>query len=209
MFNSDKLKKSPGFIRTFSRIAPTYEKKYGDKLGLAHDECLEVLKQHTWSVSPQCILDIGCGTGALLERLHQLWPQARCIGVDPAEGMVDEAVRRRPFASFLRGNAEALPLESANINLVVCSMSFGHWYDKSAGLKEVKRILHPEGLFCLVENSPPGWGLTYIINRLLRSLADYVPKEEVIRLAESAGLHNVYAYTTDRNFIVSTFQVSH
>ncbi|MDC9605253.1 methyltransferase domain-containing protein [Xenorhabdus griffiniae] len=210
MLNSEKttrMKKGPGFIETFDRIAPTYEEKYGDKLHLAHEECLSILKQMDWLSKPRSILDIGCGTGALLEHLHIRWPQANCIGIDPAQGMIDEAFKRRPFAKFMVGMAEELALPSGSIDLIVCSMSFGHWYDKSAGLHEIRRILHANGLFCLIENAPPGWGIKSLINWIMGSLGSYIPEAEIVRLAEAAGLQRIYSTTTARNIIVSVFQL--
>lgn len=143
-------------MHTFSRIAPTYEEKYGTKLSQAHDECLRMLSRWLCTESPERVLDIGCGTGALIERMFAQWPDARFEGVDPAQGMVDEGAKRRPFASFVKGVAEALPFPSQSMDLVVCSMSFGHWADKFAGLNEVRRVLKAQGLFCLVENKPAG-----------------------------------------------------
>ena len=206
IFGGGKGKRNPGFVQTFSRIAPTYEEKYGTKLSLAHDECLHALNRLLCASSPGRVLDIGCGTGALLERLYTQWPEASYEGIDPSQGMVDEGAKRRPFASFVKGTAELLPFPSESMDLVVCSMSFGHWYDKSAGLHEVRRMLKPQGLFCLVENAPAGWGVTTLINWVLGSLADYRPEEEVIRLAQTAGLHNIEVKITDQHVIVATFR---
>ncbi|MDX7999377.1 class I SAM-dependent methyltransferase [Xenorhabdus sp. Reich] len=211
MLNAGKtkrVKKGPGFIETFDQIAPIYEEKYGNKLNSAHEECLSILNKMDWTSSPRSILDIGCGTGVLLEHLHTRWPQADCIGIDPASGMVEEATKRRPFARFLVGMAEELAFPSDSIDLVVCSMSFGHWYDKSAGLHEIRRVLHANGLFCLIENAPPGWGLRSLINWLMGSLGSYIPETEIVHLAESAGLQRIYSMTTARNIIVSVFQRS-
>ncbi|MNR17581.1 hypothetical protein D3C85_1342520 [compost metagenome] len=85
-------------------------------------------------------------------------------------------------------------------------MSFGHWYDKSAGLHEVRRLLKPQGLFCLVEHTPAGWGVTTLVNWVLGSLADYRPEHEVIRLAQAAGLHSVEGRVTDQPVIVAAFR---
>lgn len=206
VFSGGKGNGNPGFVRTFSRIAPTYEEKYGTKLSQAHDDCLRMLSRWMCTSRPERVLDIGCGTGALIERMFALWPEARFEGVDPAQGMVDEAAKRRPFASFVKGVAEALPFPSQSMDLVVCSMSFGHWADKSVSLNEVRRVLKPQGLFCLVENLPAGWGLTTLINLLLGSLADYRSEHEVIQLAQTAGLQSMETSVTDQHVIVATFR---
>lgn len=96
VFSDGKGNGNPGFVHTFSRIAPTYEEKYGTKLSQAHDECLRMLSRWMCTSSPERVLDIGCGTGALIERMFAKWPGARFEGVDPAQGMVDEGAKRRP-----------------------------------------------------------------------------------------------------------------
>ncbi|AUZ47289.1 hypothetical protein BOP93_17400 [Pseudomonas orientalis] len=134
------------------------------------------------------------------------WPDACFTGIDPAQGMVDEGMRRRPFASFVKGVAEALPLPSQSMDLVVCSMSFGHWADKVAGLNEVRRVLKPHGIFCLVENQPAGWGLTTLINWVVGALADYRSEHEVVELAQTAGLKSMETLVTDQHVIVAIFR---
>ncbi len=37
---------------------------------------------------PESILDVGCGTGRLLRKAKEQWPNARLIGVDAAEKMI-------------------------------------------------------------------------------------------------------------------------
>lgn len=205
----NKGRRSPGFVQTFNRIAPFYEEKYAEKLHQAHDECLRTLSQSLGISEPDCVLDIGCGTGALLAQLHTQWPTANYVGIDPALSMISEGKKRRPFASFIQGSAESVPLPSASVDWVVCSMSFGHWSDKSAGLREVRRLLKPQGLFCLVENAPAGWGVTTLINWLLGSLADYRPEDEIIRLAQHAGLKKLTSQTIEQRIIVATFRPDH
>ncbi|MFE4952191.1 class I SAM-dependent methyltransferase [Leifsonia sp. NPDC056665] len=95
-------------------------------------------------------LDVGCGSGALLRLLARLRPDARLTGVDPAAGMVREAVASTP-ADVLQASAEALPFEDGAFDLVVSSSSFSHWEDKAAGLAECRRVLAPGGALLLAD----------------------------------------------------------
>jgi ubiquinone/menaquinone biosynthesis C-methylase UbiE len=108
---------------------------------------------------PESVLDVGCGTGKLLRRAQTVWPQAHLTGVDPAEGMVETAQRLNPNATFLTGMAEALPLQDASVDLALSTISFHHWQDQSAGIREVARVLRPGGSFILVDFSFPTWML--------------------------------------------------
>lgn len=134
--------------------------------------------------APASILDAGCGTGRLLRAASQRWPEAALYGVDPAEGMVAVAQRLTPGATIQRGLAESLPLDDASIDLAVSTMSFHHWGDPAAGVREIARVLRPGGHFILVDFAPPRvfpW-----LFALLRERAQ--PAAARVRLFATAGL---------------------
>jgi ubiquinone/menaquinone biosynthesis C-methylase UbiE len=104
---------------------------------------------------PASILDVGCGTGKLLRRANRYWPEAKLIGVDPATGMLEVAKRLTPYGTFSTGMAEALPLDDASVDLALSTISFHHWQDQAAGIREIARVLRPGGYFILVDISFP------------------------------------------------------
>ena len=106
---------------------------------------------------PADVLDIGCGTGKLLRQARTYWPEAHLIGVDPANGMIEMAKRLTPNATFFTSMAEALPLQDASIDLALSTISFHHWQDQAAGIREIARVLRPGGYFLLVDMSFPDW----------------------------------------------------
>jgi ubiquinone/menaquinone biosynthesis C-methylase UbiE len=146
--------KDPGHVKTFNRIAPRYDQKYEKTCGTAHLVVLDWARQA--GLDPRGVLDIGCGTGKLLEAAGKTWPQADLCGIDPADGMLDIAHGRLPAARFHRGRAERLPLPARSVDLVLSTTSFGHWTDPVQGLREVCRVLRPGGSLLLVEHAPPG-----------------------------------------------------
>jgi len=107
---------------------------------------------------PRDVLDLGCGTGRLLERASTRWPDARFIGVDLSSAMIAEASRKRPGDAryrFVVGDAAALPLDSASVDVALSTISFHHWGDQLGGVREVARVLRPGGLFVLADIRPP------------------------------------------------------
>ena len=96
------------------------------------------------------ILDVGCGSGALLRLLGRLRLDARLAGVDPAAGMVREAATST-HVDVLQASAEALPFGAGSFDLVVSSSSFSHWEDKASGLAECRRVLAPGGALLLAD----------------------------------------------------------
>ena len=104
---------------------------------------------------PNAILDVGCGTGRLLRKAQELWPNARLVGVDAAEKMIEEAKKLFPKAGFHVAMAEYLPLPDASVDLVFSTLSFHHWTNQAKGVSEVARVLRPQGRFLLADIVPP------------------------------------------------------
>ena len=117
------------------------------------------------------VLDIGCGTGKLLRQACASWPQAQLIGVDPADGMIEVAKRLTPAATFYTGMAEALPLPDSSVDLALSTLSFHHWQDQAAGIRDIARVLRPGGYFILVDMSFPHWLLQLVRLKRVHSRA--------------------------------------
>jgi len=108
-------------------------------------------------LQPECVLDVGCGTGRLLRRAYRYWPEAQLIGVDPAQGMIEKAKLLTPNATFFTAMAESLPLQDNSVDFALSTTSFHHWQNQAAGIREIGRVLRPGGYFILVDASFPGW----------------------------------------------------
>ncbi len=138
----------------FDHWSHTYEdcrlQRYFDRL---HQTMLSFVADE----KPGRVLDVGCGTGRLLRAATARWPGAEAVGVDPAPGMVEVARRLTPAANVVLGVAEALPLADNSVDLAFSSVSFHHWRDQAAGVREVARVLRPGGCFCLADISLPEW----------------------------------------------------
>ncbi len=177
-------------IDRFSRWSRTYERSYlqGLIFDRAHRAVLELIASE--GAAPESILDVGCGTGRFLRQAAQRWPGASLIGVDPAEGMIEMARRLTPGATFYVSMAEELPLPGASVDVAVTTLSFHHWSDQAAGVREVARVLRPGGRFFLVDASTPAW-----MQKFVRLLNPYNPHpsrfltpDAMRTLFEQAGL---------------------
>ena len=104
---------------------------------------------------PRSVLDVGCGTGQLLRKASALWPLARLVGVDPAEGRIEAARRELPAAVFFLAGTEVLPVPDASIDVAFSSLSVHHGRDQLMELKEIARTLRPGGCLCLAHAAPP------------------------------------------------------
>jgi len=112
-----------------------------------------VLRQLPDDLRPSQILDIGCGTGRLLRRMHARWPDAALWGVDPSEGMACKASQLTPYAMIYQATAEHIPAKDASLDLVTSTMSFHHWSNQALGVIEIFRVLRPGGYFVLADTN--------------------------------------------------------
>jgi len=148
------VKQETDDAREFNRRSATYESSWEqwlffDRLQRA------VLGLVESEANPESILDVGCGTGRLLRKAGERWPNARLIGVDPAEGMIEKARLLMPNATFYVSMAESLPLPDGSVDLAFSTASFHHWRDNVQGVREVRRVLRPGGRFFLADIWPP------------------------------------------------------
>jgi ubiquinone/menaquinone biosynthesis C-methylase UbiE len=100
-------------------------------------------------------LDVCCGTGAGLEVLSSLG-QGRITGVDFSAGMLAQARRAHPEASWVRADARALPFSGA-FDLAVSFGALGHFLpaERPGLLAGVHRALRPGGVFAFPIAVPP------------------------------------------------------
>jgi SAM-dependent methyltransferase len=97
------------------------------------------------------VLDVACGTGIGARVASRLvGPSGRVVGLDADEGMLVMArfVTRgdggAPIA-WQRGNALDLPLAGGAFDHVVCLEGIQFFPDREAGLREVRRVMRPDG----------------------------------------------------------------
>jgi ubiquinone/menaquinone biosynthesis C-methylase UbiE len=169
-------------VKLFDRWGATYERSWMQQR-LFDPVHAAVLRQAASRCQPARVLDIGCGSGRLLRKVRDQWPEAHLSGVDPAQSMLSVARHLTSEAHFSLGSAEAVPLEDASVDLAFSTISFHHWHDQAAGVREVARVLRPGGSLLLADFAEPTW-LVWLLprSRFLHSAA------QMRGLFEQAGL---------------------
>jgi ubiquinone/menaquinone biosynthesis C-methylase UbiE len=110
-----------------------------------HDAVMDELARRDVKV----IVDVGCGTGVLTERIaRELHPQ-RLVGCDASGGMLAKARERDVEVEWQLTRAESLPIESDAVDAIVCTEAF-HFFDQPAAMAEFRRILRPGGSVIVV-----------------------------------------------------------
>ncbi|HET9096706.1 MAG TPA: class I SAM-dependent methyltransferase [Candidatus Baltobacteraceae bacterium] len=92
------------------------------------------------------ILDVGCGSGIASEPFAMNgFP---VTGVDPSQAMLAAAAARLPNATFVKGEAEALPFPNERFDVVISAQTF-HWVERARALTEAYRVLRPGGIIAI------------------------------------------------------------
>jgi len=131
------------------------------------------------------VLDLGCAGGFMSEALAARGAQV--TGIDPAEEAI-AAARAHAGQSGLSvsydiGVGEALPYEDQSFDAVVCVDVLEHVADLQQVIREIARVLRPQGLF-----------LFDTINRNpLARLATITVAEDILRLLPR-GTHDPSMY---------------
>lgn len=135
-------------VDEYSRLAENYDSKWSFYVDATTRETMARL-----SVRPtDRVLDVGCGTGALLHQLARIYPQARLVGVDPVPEMLAVARSRLPPRVDLReGWAERLPCADGSFDVVVSCNVFHYIRQPMAALNEMGRVLRPGGKLVITD----------------------------------------------------------
>jgi ubiquinone/menaquinone biosynthesis C-methylase UbiE len=154
-------------VQAFNRRATTYETsiRQGYLFDRVQRNVLALVKTGS---KPDAVLDVGCGTGRLLRKAREQWPNSRLIGVDAAEKMVEQATQLFPEAEFHFAMAESLPLADASVDVAFSPLSFHDWGNQAKGVSEVARVLRPQGRFLLADIVLP-FGLSFFNHHFKRN----------------------------------------
>jgi ubiquinone/menaquinone biosynthesis C-methylase UbiE len=116
----------------------------------------------TCGSAPARILDVGCGTGEISERLLELFPDASLIGIDLEVKHLERARQRSARfggrAQFEKGDALQLPVPDASFDLVVCRHLVQAVPDPARVVRELARAARRQGrLHVLAEDYGMLW----------------------------------------------------
>ncbi|WP_034681049.1 malonyl-ACP O-methyltransferase BioC [Caldalkalibacillus mannanilyticus] len=138
--------------KRFSKSAATYDQYAQVQKKMADD----LLREYVFkSINPLTakkeltILEIGCGTGYLTEKLGQAFPLAHITAVDLAPGMIEVARTKlsSPRVHFICGDIEEMELV-ASYDLIISNATFQWFNDLENTLHKLYSHLSEEGSLC-------------------------------------------------------------
>jgi len=105
--------------------------------------------------TPRKLLDVGCGGGQSPLHLKEIYPHLEITGIDLSEDQILRA-RKRARAKglsvrFETADAQALPFQDEEFDVVFSFGSAKHWPDPRKGIAECWRVLKPGGELCIAD----------------------------------------------------------
>lgn len=94
------------------------------------------------------IVDIGCGEGIILEKIHRLFPDRKVLGIDILPENVD--ICRRQGCNVKQGDVYNLPLSSESVDFVLLMEVIEHLEDSEIAIQEIHRVLVSGGRLVIV-----------------------------------------------------------
>jgi demethylmenaquinone methyltransferase / 2-methoxy-6-polyprenyl-1,4-benzoquinol methylase len=100
------------------------------------------------------VLDVGCGTGDLSIELFDS-TAAKVTGIDFCGPMLRLAKTKAPQLQFIEGDALTLPFAEASFDGLTIGFALRNLADVDRGLRELLRVLKPNGYVAILEFSHP------------------------------------------------------
>jgi demethylmenaquinone methyltransferase/2-methoxy-6-polyprenyl-1,4-benzoquinol methylase len=164
---------------------------------------------------PNKVVDLATGTGDLALALQRKMPQAKIIGADFSEEMLDIA-KHKGVRQTMLADAMRLPFDDASVDCVTVAFGLRNMEDYGGALREMARVLKPHGHLLVLEFSLPRMSILravyrFYLHRCLPLLGSFLTKKKsaydylgdsieqfpnghaMLRLMESSGLNHASA----------------
>ena len=148
--------------------------------------------------NPKNILDIGCGGGRAITKLSVLFPDSTVYGIDYSKKSIDISTRvnkkniKKGRVILKEANVSSLPFENDYFDLITAIETYYFWSDLEYNMKEVLRVLKPNGLFLIISS-------VYKNDKFDKRNKSYVEKlnmhyhsaEDLNKLLSNTGFKNI------------------
>lgn len=143
-FVEDSLNHQNEIIKFFDKHAENWDSYNTQETLTKVEKLLENIR-----IQPgYTILDIGCGTGILVPYLtNRLKEKGKLIETDISSKMLQIGMSKfsQQNLHWLTADAHFLPIKSEVVDVVICYAVFPHFIDKQWAIREIVRVLKPEG----------------------------------------------------------------
>jgi SAM-dependent methyltransferase len=107
------------------------------------------LAERAAGLAPRRVLETAAGTGAVTRALIEALADAQIVATDLNQAMLDVAAAQisSPRLSFRQADAQALPFDDGEFDLILCQFGAMFFPDRVGAYREARRVLRPGGRF--------------------------------------------------------------
>lgn len=91
------------------------------------------------------ILDVGCASGFMTNKIASLFPDSRVTGIDVYKDAISLAKQKYHSISFIVGDAHKISFPDNTFNLTVCYETIEHVLEPEKVLREMHRVTKKDG----------------------------------------------------------------
>ncbi len=159
---------------------------------IGHKPGFDLALSRAWPKQEDHIIEVGCGGGVFIRRA--LRSGCRATAFDHSDAMVDATRRLNADAvrtgrlQVIKADASELPVGDCIADKVYCLNAFFFFPAPQAALREMARVLKPDGVLVIV-TTPPDMReqIRGYFNRMAQSMKFY-SGDMLCELAQAAGL---------------------
>lgn len=180
----------------FDRWSASYNQSILQRIffGPSHRKVLE----NVYVPPDAAVLDVGCGTGLFASKVLDANPNAHVTGLDLSVGMLEKAESLKKIYpgrfTAVHGDSEHLPFDDGSFDVVTCIHSFHHYPNQIKVLREMHRVLRPNGELVIVDADRDwwwGWLVFDVVVATIEGGVHHCSRDEFHRFFSVMGFVNV------------------
>jgi ubiquinone/menaquinone biosynthesis C-methylase UbiE len=134
--------------KEYARLAPDYDRRWSFYI----EATLQATLSHLEIQSGDRVLDLGCGTGTLIQHLLEIAPEAEIVGLDSSAEMLNISKQKLPASVQLQmSSAESVPFPSNGFDILVSTSALHYFRNPDRAVQEMQRVLKPSGRLILTD----------------------------------------------------------
>ena len=187
-------------IRQFTRWAENYDNPFTSiTFRQTNAKIMELLNP----TSNSSLLDVGCGSGILIQKLLSLKRNMKLYGLDITPKMVEVAIKKFTNNSNVEitlGSAVKMPYKDDSFDYVTCASSFHHHPNPFQSIKEMVRVLKPGGRLLILDMCIEGF-----LRKLLFKIENMYHNEGKVFRLTNKEMYDLYKKVRLTQITQSTF----
>ena len=178
-----------------------------DRMNKSHESMARWGVSHFEIKEDDRILDIGCGGGKNIQRFaEQISDKGRVVGIDYSEVSVEKSIElnrksiEKGNVNVLQASVSDMPFYDETFDIVTGFETIYFWPDFISDLREVNRVLKPNGLVFFCNEAVYREGEMEKYDDLVELLDMKIYSEDVLRQSlEKTGFKDFQAYVDDEH----------